>query len=184
MKSGKRPNAATNSCSWLEISLATISRRNRCKKECRAVSRFERNIPSHTCRKFAAQRLIRRGQRNMQPDRDAGFAGIENVERGRLGAIEIRSDYHHGGGIDPPTHDEITDCNIDCRRHAVIIGTQPDMSTRAVTPSINDIPVFHRGLPVYYRSKPNPAQELKPLFDIDGSAWHSTNHAATYVLKA
>jgi hypothetical protein len=31
--------------------------------------------------KVAAQRLIRRGQRNMQPDRDAGFAGIENVER-------------------------------------------------------------------------------------------------------
>src|SRR5215469_6568587 len=80
----------------------------------------------------------------MQPDRDAGFAGIENVERPRLGAIEIWSDYHHGGGINPPTHDEITDCDTDCRRHAVIIGTQPDMSTRAITPRISDIPVFHR----------------------------------------
>src|SRR5262249_26791224 len=108
-----------------------------------------------------AQRLIWRSQRNMQPDRDPGFAGIENVERDRLGAIEIGSDYHYGGGIDPAAHDEITDCDIDRRRHAVIIGTQPDMSTRAVTPSINDIPVFHRGLPVYFRSKPHPAQELK-----------------------
>ena len=108
----------------------------------------------------------------MQPDRDAGFAGIENVERDPLGAIEIRSDHHHGGGIDPPTHDEITDCDIDCGRHAVIIGTQPDMSTRTVTPSINDIPVFHRKLP-----EPNPAQGLKH-FEIDGLAWHLTNHAA------
>src|SRR6516225_151972 len=113
--------------------------------------------------KVAAQRLIRRGQRNMQADRDAGFAGIENVERDRRGAVEARSDYHYGGGIDTPSHDEIADCDIDRRRYAVIIGTQPDMSTRAVTPSINDIPVLHRGLPVYYRSKPNPAQELKPL---------------------
>src|SRR5262245_65863120 len=119
--------------------------------------------------KVAAQRLIRRGQRNMQADRDAGFAGIENVERDRLGAVEARSDYHHGGGIDTPTHDEIADCDIDRRRYAVIIGTQPDMSTRAVAPSINDIPVFHRGLPVCYLSR-NPAQELKPLFEIDGLA--------------
>src|SRR5262249_4796741 len=96
--------------------------------------------------KLAAQRPIGRGQRNMQPDRDARFAGIENVERDRLGAIEIRRDYHYGGGIDTPTHDEITDCDIDRRRYAVIIGTQPDMSTRAITPTINDIPVFHRGL--------------------------------------
>jgi hypothetical protein len=81
----------------------------------------------------------------MQPDRDAGFAGIENVERDRLGAIEIRSDYHHGCGINPPTHDEITDCNVDRR---LIKGTQPDMSMRAVTPSIDDMLVFHRGLPV------------------------------------
>src|SRR6516164_5798997 len=106
--------------------------------------------------KVTAHRLIRRSQRKMQPDCDAGFAGIENVEGDRLGAVEARSDYHHGGGIDPSTHDEITDCNVDRRRHAVIIGTQPDMSTHAVTPSIDDIPVFHRGLPVYYRSKPNP----------------------------
>src|SRR6516162_9616748 len=128
--------------------------------------------------KVAAQRLIRGGQRSMQPDRDAGFAGIENVERDRLGAIEIWSDYHHGGGIDPSTHDQITDCDIDCRRHAVIIGAQPDMSTRAVTPSINGIPVFHRKLP-----KPESRTGLKH-FEIDGLAWHSTNHAATCVLKA
>jgi hypothetical protein len=114
----------------------------------------------------------------MQPDRDTGFAGIENVERDRLGAIEIRSDYHHGGGIDPPTHDQITDCDIDCRRHAVIIGAQPDMSTLAVTPSINDMPVFHRKLP-----KPNPAQDSKH-FEIDGLAWHSANRVSTCVLKA
>src|SRR5262249_282288 len=98
----------------------------------------------------------------MQPDRDAGFAGIEDVERGRLGAVEAGGDYHHGRGIDTPTHDEIADRDVDCRRHAVIIGTQPDMSTRAVTPSVNDIPVFHRKLPMPY-----PAQELKH-FEIDG----------------
>ena len=82
----------------------------------------------------------------MQPDRDAGFSGIENVERNYLGAVQARSDYHYGGGIDTPTHDQITDCDIDRRRHAVIIGAQPDMATRAITPTINDIPVFHRGL--------------------------------------
>jgi hypothetical protein len=126
--------------------------------------------------KVSAQRLIRCRQRNMQADRDAGFARIKNVERARLGAVEARSDYHHGSGIDTPTHDEIADCDVDRRRHAVIIGTQPDMSTRVVAPGINYIPVFHRKLP-----KPNAAQEVNH-FEIDGLAWHSTNHAATCVL--
>ena len=106
-----------------------LSRRS--ERSAAASSSSGRNAPSRSgCEAAGSAAGTAPVSVTMQADRDARRAGIEDVERDRLGAREARRHHHHRGGVEAPAHDQIADRRVDAGRDAVIVGAQPD-ATRA-----------------------------------------------------
>jgi hypothetical protein len=83
-------------------------------------------------REILGERAKRRGQREMQPDRNAPAAGIEDRQRDRLRAREARRRHHHRRGVEAGAQHEIADRRIHPRRDAVIVRAQPDAARRRI----------------------------------------------------
>ena len=75
---------------------------------------------------IGGERLERRGQRQMQADRDPLRARGENGQRHRLGARERGRHHHHRRGIDAAAQNEFADRVVDAGRNSVIVGAEPD----------------------------------------------------------
>lgn len=80
--------------------------------------------------KASAHRSERRGQCDVETDRDPLFAGVERLERVGFFGGQPRRRHHHRSGIDPAAQNEFTNRVIDARRKAVVISAKPDLASR------------------------------------------------------